>query len=428
MSVEFSCWYHAAEKGKTVEPRKNRYGRGYYLSNRSQFEVESLPNKTGYLGKAVVSLEHPVYLDAADQRSSYRVMLDPAEVKQVLRRHPAMYHQPNDQELSPIASYLERYFDAETWSKEELEEMMDEVADRFFDTPTLWHVEAFFGDAYSNELHEALRDICLIDGLVIQGADIPVYDREAEILNDVLDATKMDDITFDYDDNGLVARDGECVWHGKEFYEFLLFDALVVEENGSIIGMRPSLVEELRALAKHNGVESGTAEIPMECGDTNVTVVAFFPEQITCMESVPVSHGIYDEPTKVGIKAMPNTFFVDWATANAGADRWAKMTFGSHASGKLGCNADYDSESVFLFLSGLKPEDEGALKMALAVAALKGGTDCIEDCPIGDAGVIVSEDSTRALASEIFDRYEWDDVTRILPFSDGLMVLRDELA
>ena len=56
---------------------------------------------------------------------------------------------------------------------------------------------------------------------------VPVYDRESEILYDVLSRLKIDDITLDFDENGLVARDNDNEWHGAEFYHFLIDEAFV---------------------------------------------------------------------------------------------------------------------------------------------------------------------------------------------------------
>ena len=43
-----------------------------------------------------------------------------------------------------------------------------------------------------------------------------------------------EDIQLWYDEDGtLTASDGEIVWKGKEFYEFLLQEAITFEEDGS---------------------------------------------------------------------------------------------------------------------------------------------------------------------------------------------------
>jgi N12 class adenine-specific DNA methylase/adenine-specific DNA methylase len=85
---------------------------------------------------------------------------------------------------------------------------------------------------------------------------LPVFDRETEILYDVLGKLKMDDVELSFDENGLVATDSmDNVWHGKEFYNFLVEDAFVFQKDGSVLGLPDELTHEFGELCEHNGVE-----------------------------------------------------------------------------------------------------------------------------------------------------------------------------
>ncbi|WRT45279.1 N-6 DNA methylase [Streptococcus suis] len=86
-------------------------------------------------------------------------------------------------------------------------------------------------------------------------SEVPVYDRETEILYSVLGRLKIDDIALSYDENGLVARDSDNEWHGAEFYHFLVDEAFVFEDDGSVLGIRPDLLDDFKVLSEHNGVE-----------------------------------------------------------------------------------------------------------------------------------------------------------------------------
>jgi len=57
--------------------------------------------------------------------------------------------------------------------------------------------------------------------------------EEAELraVSRFLHATKMDDIDVSFDMGEIVARDSESEWRGGEFYEFLLNDAIALDEN-----------------------------------------------------------------------------------------------------------------------------------------------------------------------------------------------------
>ena len=94
-----------------------------------------------------------------------------------------------------------------------------------------------------------------MQSLVAAAAEVPVYDRETEILYSVLGRLKIDDIELSYDENGLVARDSDNEWHGAEFYHFLVDEAFVFEDDGSVLGIRPDLLDDFKALSEHNGVE-----------------------------------------------------------------------------------------------------------------------------------------------------------------------------
>ena len=84
---------------------------------------------------------------------------------------------------------------------------------------------------------------------------IPAYDRETEILYDVLAALKMDDVDLNYDNDGLAVSDSMGnEWHGKEFYEFLINEAFVFQDNGTVLGLGKELLADFTELSTHNGV------------------------------------------------------------------------------------------------------------------------------------------------------------------------------
>ncbi len=86
------------------------------------------------------------------------------------------------------------------------------------------------------------------------GEVLPVYDRESEILYDVLSCLKIDDIELDFDGAGVVANDDDNIWHGAEFYRFLVDEAIVWNDDGSAIGINQELLYDFIELSEHNGV------------------------------------------------------------------------------------------------------------------------------------------------------------------------------
>lgn len=111
------------------------------------------------------------------------------------------------------------------------------------------------------EFDQKVRENPMNDHLKVKVAEIatepeelPVYDRESEIIYDVLSALKIDDVELDYDENGLVATDGDNTWHGQEFYKFLVEEAFVFEDDGNVLGIRDDLLKDFTELSEHNGV------------------------------------------------------------------------------------------------------------------------------------------------------------------------------
>lgn len=111
-----------------------------------------------------------------------------------------------------------------------------------------------------NSLNERLKVTKLVSTTEeIKNADeaepLPVYDRETEILYDVLSAIKMDDIKIEFDADGIVAKVDDNEWHGAEFYHFLVDEVLVFEGNNKAVGIDNELFNDFKALSEHNGVQ-----------------------------------------------------------------------------------------------------------------------------------------------------------------------------
>ena len=126
---------------------------------------------------------------------------------------------------------------------------------------------------------------------------VPVYDRESEILYDVLHALKIDDIELDYDADGLVAKDDDYEWHGADFYHFLIDEAFVFEDDGSVLGIRPELLADFKALSEHNGVECKVKDNYVATNIGNVPIEDY--REIVAMQN---GFDSYDEMYQQGIR------------------------------------------------------------------------------------------------------------------------------
>lgn len=77
-------------------------------------------------------------------------------------------------------------------------------------------------------------------------------ENEKRILYQILRKLNIHDIELDYDKNGLVAKDDDNVWHGIEFYDFLVNEAIVFEDDNTAIGIPDELIEDFKKLYEEN--------------------------------------------------------------------------------------------------------------------------------------------------------------------------------
>ena len=86
---------------------------------------------------------------------------------------------------------------------------------------------------------------------------------EIKTLYSVLSALKINDVELSIEDGILIADDGDNVWEGQEFYEFLVDEAIVFNDDGSALGISDELLGEFGKLAEQNGVTLPERETPV---------------------------------------------------------------------------------------------------------------------------------------------------------------------
>lgn len=75
--------------------------------------------------------------------------------------------------------------------------------------------------------------------------------REDSLINDILYHLKMDDIDISWDDdNILIAGDGDNFWEGKQFYDFLIDEAIILDEGGNPYTITKEDYDELIEISK----------------------------------------------------------------------------------------------------------------------------------------------------------------------------------
>ncbi len=78
---------------------------------------------------------------------------------------------------------------------------------------------------------------------------------EREVLYAVLDKLNINDIELSYKGDILYATDGDNEWNGNEIYEFLIDEAFVFNDDGSVLGIDEALLEKFKVNAELNDVE-----------------------------------------------------------------------------------------------------------------------------------------------------------------------------
>ena len=87
--------------------------------------------------------------------------------------------------------------------------------------------------------------------------NIPVYDREILILEDIFDAVGMK-FQIGFDEIGLKITDGKQVWHDEEFYQWFNEHILTVEKCRELERTNFVVYADYKELSEHNGVRVGT--------------------------------------------------------------------------------------------------------------------------------------------------------------------------
>ena len=182
--------------------------------------------------------------------------------------------------------------------KETIENILSHLSDESYVEGVIEYLEQMKENIEDEPVYRSKVDRLLSDVReLLPEEPIPVYDRESEILYDVLHALKIDDIELDYDADGLVAKDDDYEWHGADFYHFLIDEAFVFEDDGSVLGIRPELLADFKALSEHNGVECKVKDGYVATNIGNVPVEDY--REIVAMQN---GFDSYDEMYQQGIR------------------------------------------------------------------------------------------------------------------------------
>lgn len=140
------------------------WGSGFYFTHS-----ESLAHGYGEHVKSVVlNIQNPIRVNGLDDASLDHVFFDAEQSEAILRRHPDIYRQPNDEEeMNPLGDYSAEFWDKEEWSKEEIDSMISKVSKEHFDDVQWSHLENVFQGGQTDQFRRGVRDATGHDGVVV---------------------------------------------------------------------------------------------------------------------------------------------------------------------------------------------------------------------------------------------------------------------
>ena len=95
----------------------------------------------------------------------------------------------------------------------------------------------------------------------VQSKETDGSNREVDTLCKILDRLGIDDITIEYENGELVARDENNEWRGKQFYNFLIDEAFWYDEDAAVHGVEPELLADFTELSNLQGVPFSEKEV-----------------------------------------------------------------------------------------------------------------------------------------------------------------------
>ena len=177
--MKYVCWHGTSHEFTEFSEehfgeRESQYGDGFYFGSSREIAMHYLEEGKGCVIMAEVALEHPLHVNGDANPNLKNVMLIGYEkTLKLMKQHPAIYNQPDDDEPNPLGDYIAEFWDKEHWEREELNEMISELVRNSYNDPSWFHVENFFGK-YISEFHRAMKDAFGYDGIVVDWSEMDV--------------------------------------------------------------------------------------------------------------------------------------------------------------------------------------------------------------------------------------------------------------
>jgi hypothetical protein len=141
------------------------YGSGFYFTDSE--DVAAGYAEGGETKVVHLNIRRPLVVDGQETGGMSEVTLPSESISSILSHHPDIFRQPTDEEaMNPLGDYAAEYWDKPSWSRQELQAMVKQVAEEYFSFPgNFAHLETFFGQEHSGALRQGITEATGYDGV-----------------------------------------------------------------------------------------------------------------------------------------------------------------------------------------------------------------------------------------------------------------------
>lgn len=156
----------------TLGRGNDSWGNGFYFTDQKHvaegYAADS-HSETANVKEFYLNLTNPMYVDGKENMSLNDINFTSDVAARILKQHPDAYIQPNEEDgnMSFLGDYSERYWDKETHTPAELNQMIDEVAKQHFSNASWVELENLFGKDNGSAFLHAVKNETGHDGVVV---------------------------------------------------------------------------------------------------------------------------------------------------------------------------------------------------------------------------------------------------------------------
>lgn len=136
------------------------FGSGFYFTTN-----ENTARGYGELTTVTVNITNPIIVDGTKGNlNDYYIPKD--QVREIVKNHPDIYNQPDDENMNPLGDYLHEYWEKDR-TKEEMNKLIDKMVDEYMSDTDFHTLENFFGKDYSHNFREGFTAQTGFDGVKV---------------------------------------------------------------------------------------------------------------------------------------------------------------------------------------------------------------------------------------------------------------------